>query len=570
MFLAATALRQFWATSSPCFYLGSWCIEDPDSQRVQMLPSPWNDRSKVARAYQYLGETYEHNLALLAGFLNAVHQKNENVRYWRILIGPWLNYFLHVAYDRYIHLQAAFQMDPKLETIVLNPRSYKTPFDTLDFINRLLGDFYNLQLFSQILAAMGCAFPSKSYSEPLKKHFVPIGVIKYREAEESNLSHVPQVGFCEMDFSKEDIRAILAESAMEIPADLIKVEEKEDKNLRAAIKTIFRGDEFSSIFGELVSLNFPILYLEGYSHALKILKETIRKYPEVLISSTGWRFHEPMKFLAGEIQKGGGELFTVQHGGGYGMYRFHSLEHHESLIGDHFFVWGWAKPNTNLHNLPSPRLSMQMDSHSKKWLPTELKILYVPAGQPCYPVGFHSSPLGSQWEDYFEFQKSFFTRLPEYLRKRIEYRLTPFEYGQYQHKRLQKYFPDLLVDSSRPIYEAYHSADLVVIDYFGATAFLEAMTMNIPVIQFYDSRLWEAKLELESDLVMLRKAGILYHSPEDAARKTVEVIQNPKEWWGRQEVQKVRRDFIQQHALVSHDWAAQWRNACLDNTKTHC
>ncbi|MBI3636429.1 MAG: transferase, partial [Candidatus Rokubacteria bacterium] len=132
MFLATTALTDFWDTKERIVFLGSWCTRcDRRSQwatfEYEVMPSPWDDRERFYTAAEYLDECGERLLGQLASYLNAVHGVSHSLRYWRIVIGPWLLSYLHAVYDRYVHLNEAFRRYGDLDTIVLDPASYRTP-----------------------------------------------------------------------------------------------------------------------------------------------------------------------------------------------------------------------------------------------------------------------------------------------------------------------------------------------------------------------------------------------------------------------------------------------------------
>jgi len=168
MFLATTALSEFWNRDQEILFLGPWCLRyDRRSEwerlEYQVLPSPWADRRRFYDATGYLDECGERMLNRLTEYLNSVHGLSKPQRYWRILLGPWLLHSLHVTYDRYVHLTEALNRHPGLQTIVLDPRSFQVPRDTKEFIEFTLDDPFNLQIFSQILKELGYAFPSRTF-----------------------------------------------------------------------------------------------------------------------------------------------------------------------------------------------------------------------------------------------------------------------------------------------------------------------------------------------------------------------------------------------------------------------
>src|SRR5687768_7211982 len=101
--------------------------------RYTVLPSPWANSEAVVKAEQYCGKVISTVIDNLAEHLNALHGVRFGRRYWQILIGPWLLYYVHALYDRYITLKRATDSYPGLRTVLLSVRSYRTPTDTPDF-----------------------------------------------------------------------------------------------------------------------------------------------------------------------------------------------------------------------------------------------------------------------------------------------------------------------------------------------------------------------------------------------------------------------------------------------------
>ena len=63
MFLATTALSEFWDPTEEMLCLGSWCLRyDRRAQwerlRYQVLPCPWDDRQRFYDAADFLDGAY--------------------------------------------------------------------------------------------------------------------------------------------------------------------------------------------------------------------------------------------------------------------------------------------------------------------------------------------------------------------------------------------------------------------------------------------------------------------------------------------------------------------------------
>ena len=94
--LAMTALTDTWGNSDQkAFLLGEWCKTMQNESLLSLkdynqLPYHWSDRKKFIKDYEYLESFYERVLKSLADHLNKYHGTKHTLRYWRILLGPWL------------------------------------------------------------------------------------------------------------------------------------------------------------------------------------------------------------------------------------------------------------------------------------------------------------------------------------------------------------------------------------------------------------------------------------------------------------------------------------------------
>ena len=88
-------------------FLGSWCLDLSEEELVNhasVMDYHWDDRKKLRRDYVDIQNIYAEFIIILAKELNSYHQVNHTHRYWRILIGPWLNYFISIVFDRFAML----------------------------------------------------------------------------------------------------------------------------------------------------------------------------------------------------------------------------------------------------------------------------------------------------------------------------------------------------------------------------------------------------------------------------------------------------------------------------------
>jgi len=572
VFLATTALEDFWDPSKQILFLGAWCLTSSApamglSHSYHLLPSPWDERDRFYSAAAYVDECCEALLRELHPYLNRVHRANHPERYWRIVLGPWLILYVSVIYDRFVHLRAAFTEYPNLETIGMLDSSYRVPSDFNEAASFVAYDPYNLQIFSQLLKIMNHSFVQRpceiafgarsnravsprdrvlSFTERLI--WLPFRSRAKAAVRGTNLSPIQSwrlawaTGFQALPL-QFGLSASLARNAPVFDS------------ARIGLGKLPSTDEFRSILTALLPTHFPTLYLEGYD-VVRNTNSKLKGTP-IFVSGYAWHGDEEMKFYSAHAMESGTRLVAVQHGGGYGMYRSAPLELHEGRISDHFLAWGWAdNMPQNSGNIVNPTFCrLQNQSHRGA---RRNKVLFIATGQPRYLYRFHSSPVGTQWDGYYDWQHKFFERLPADLRRIVVFRPYPMSYGHRGESLIRKAFPTVTWDDSRRlVHERLGSVKLVVIDHL-ATTLLETLAANIPTILFWDPNRWEVRKDAEMYFESLRRVQILWYSPEQAAEKLVEIWEDPGSWWNGDTLQKALRQFVARYALVQQDWVSSW------------
>jgi putative transferase (TIGR04331 family) len=89
-------------------------------------------------------------------------------------------------------------------------------------------------------------------------------------------------------------------------------------------------------------------------------------------------------------------------------------------------------------------------------------------------------------------------------------------------------------------------------------AFLEALTINVPSVFYWDHDIFLMRTKAEPYFQALRDAEILYKDPVSAAEKVKEIFDNPGEWWLSDKVQNARMKFCDRFAYARKDWLDVW------------
>lgn len=570
-YLATTSISEFWDLDSKLLLLGPWCLTSEKSKRLLkdkdyiIIPSPWKPTIKIKEAADYCHEIYEGLLTQLSENLNSIHRVSYPVRYWRVLIGPWLLHFIGVFFDRYRRIENALEIFPDLYTHVLPIKQCKTvAFDTYDFVGgKVNEDYYNLKLFSLVCYEL-CPERSaeKDYKSESKIYTTrygwkrrlfnrlikPLDLLKYSIVL-SDMYHLTPSEIFLLKW-KTGFKIIHFKEFCHIDETSF-IEDNYSYKFREALRLKGASNRFQSLLYKVIPEAIPMCYMENY----EFYRSSISGIDSVRVvgSATGWYFNERFKFFAAEAVSKGANLIDFQHGGGYGLSLAVPVET-ISLEKDIFYTWGWNKKNNNkIKPLLSPHLSRFKDTYSPKLD----KILFVGITMPKYHYRFHTQPLPEDMPKYFEDKKIFFQFLSSELKNRILYRPYLHEYGWDEKKFVKEICPYVEFLLKGKLVNWMKKVKLVVIDH-PHTSFLEVLTINVPGIFYWDHDVYLMRPKAERYFELLRDAGILYKSPESAAKKVNEIYNDPLSWWQNPEVQKAKDEFCNQFARTSKNWRKEW------------
>ncbi|MEE9276768.1 MAG: LIC12162 family protein [bacterium] len=582
-FLAATALEEFWDARRPLLFLGEWCRLHGRrgswaGRDHEVLPYPWDDPARKARAALYCRELHAETLPLLADHLNRAHGERRGLRYWRIIIGPWLLGFIEALYDRFVCLSEALAGRPGLDTLVLDPASWITPRDWYEFTYLIQGDAYNLQLYSQLLEGMGRRHPSRPYripyALPFRAQTLPQRVrFRLKNIYSRGLDWVGRgrpILLCEMAMPQADtwrlcratgFRAWPMGREILVGKSHIRAPEGGAREGLGRLPLERTGEEFPSLFVQTLPVNFPSLYLEGYAEMRDGCAPFARGVQRVLVSSQGWKSNERFKFIAAEGAERGARLVCTQHGGATGTCDHSPME--EMIVEgvDDFISWGFSKSEApKAVPLPDPKLQRLMQGGSGE-REAGGGVLFVGNTFPRYAVSFRTQPISSQVLSYIKWQLRFFRALPEELRRKVLVRPYPGDVDWRHKDRLSDEFTGLRFDDfSQGIIRRLESCRLLVVDN-PQTTLVEALALNRPTVLFYDTALWGMRPHAERLFGLLAEAGILCHDPEAAASHVLRVKEDPETWWGGEAVQRARREFLEGMVIEEPDWVGAWKKA---------
>jgi putative transferase (TIGR04331 family) len=547
-------------------FLGHWCLdynELPKLQRSIIMPYHWSNYQKLENDYQAVNVIYEKVLVILSEKLNEIHSVNYTNRYWRILLGPWLGYFIQGMFDKWENLNNALNNFNIESTSIVNISCESMiPNDMIHFANLLRTNEWHHYCYSEILK-------KTNHFKSIKKYFLTKNI--YQNIQKSNFFSFKssiKLNFIRLInlFSKNN-KILIASSYLgsinETRLNLrlrqppffyineIIPPVKPDIDFRNKLSLTFNAkNEFEKYLEKNIFLHIPTCFLEGYNNLINTVKKsTFPKHPKLIYTSNFTFFDTvSMAYTAINVENGT-KLIHGQHGG-YGVPRFLFLEDHEIRIADKYLSWGWKKDNPKI--IP---LGMPIPVSGYKRNGTMFNDLLLVRGLwPKYTFRMDSG-AGLNLNNAIEDSLNFARLISDKIRKEsLLIRLYHSDYGYNEILRWETEFPDVRISKkNEKINNLVRKSRLVVYTYNLSTGYFEYINANIPTIIFWDMSASPVSNEALEVFKYLKEVGIFHDSPESAAIHVNNIWNDVDSWWNSSQVIIAREKFCNKFAYFPKD-----------------
>jgi len=524
----------------------------------------WNAQ-RVSEGLDEIGSARASVLAKVKQLLDEYHGVSQSARYYDIILGDWVERFLHLVYvatQQYaIGTKEGSHSDEATTEFVILPTS-----DTAEFFEA------HQTLPNQMLTVLRClSFSSidavkisdgdievKNSAILSRRNKIYAALLKF-----TSIGSDPKVLFVK-PFSGSTpwswVSAMFSWRKWAKQDDLdfsLVVQTKVDSQWRHKhLANVSVGTNLVETANAVLSAFIPVCALEGFAEfKAKVKSARPKRFAHVYSAQSLWT-HFAFKVLVAEWCEQGTKLHYHQHGGWYGLDETHVGEIYESRVSDFYYTWGWSRGDTNTRTLPpvTPRFQVR----------EQLFDSLICFDQPQQIYRLQYFPLPGTLQTMYD-QTADFVRTRESV-KELHIRLFPGEYGAQQKNAILRADSSAIFENSQNIFSQYSSSRIVFHNYLG-TSWLETLGNNIPTICFYDVDAYRFRSDAKPLLEDLVKVGVLHISGLSAAEKANAVEGDVDSWWLSEEVQIARRNFILQFANFSTDWKQIWQKYFLDAIK---
>ena len=563
--------------------LGDWCLKNLEDilgsfDKYNKVPYHWDDREKYTSDYYYLTEVYEKSLSHLALSLNMIHSANNDLAYWRIVIGPWLRFFIDALYDRYECISRAKSLG-----IITKSKIYTYDYDDFcpadfnEFWNDFVTDEWNEVVFSECLLDLEIPYALSAdnlvlrkavkrkdltYFDIFKTHLRKLGNVyskllgRLQSGPVIVNSYIPLKQLIKFQLKLKSFPYFFN------PISEFSTSEK-DTLLREKLSSatpLTVG--FEALLARLIPLFMPKSYVEDF---LKLRINALNTLPQKatsIFTANAYHSDEMFKIWSAEKKSLGIPLIIGQHGGGFGVSLLEQSEEHQVRISNNFMSWGWdSELKDNIISFPS----LQLSGRERIYHNQAGKILHVFSALPRYFYQYSSMPVSGQYLLYIKDQINFLNALEKGILDNISIRLDESNPSRSwdTEKALDVAGYSRLINRSNARLLSLLNNSRLCICTNNFTVFLETLALNFPTIIFWEPSHHEVRPNAAAFFDMLEDAEILFYSADKAAKKVNDVSSNIDEWWFSDKIQSIRKQFCQRYALVSDDWEHEWSNFLL-------
>ena len=556
-FLVTTAKDTTWPKNNEnILFLGEWCKlyskkKTWENLDYSVLDYHWDNREKFEKDYYYLISFYEEVIETIAIKMNQIHQVNHGVKYWRILLGPWLSLFIQSVFDRWEMIQKAINSSHSLSSITIKELdSHWTPKDFNDFKNLVIqDDGWNNFIYGKIIELHADKIninnlrqeDLKSNSNKDLQNSIKVWIFNlyqfFVNIINSNRSSLIISSYLNRI---DDLKLSLKLFQLPLFINLKKhTTFSPDIKKREWSLNMNSSSSFEKFILDLIPAQLPTVYLEGYDALVKkVDKINWPKSPKSIFTSNSIYGDELFKHYAGI--KNSSRLIVGQHGGGYGISKLSFPEYHELSIADKFVSWGWSNQASNTKIYPLG----QFNSRSvKKSSPDKTKFLIVTTSMPRYSYVMQSMCISSQWLSYFADQINLTKQIKPSILSETTIRLYRHDYGWSQLERWKELMPNLTYDSGESKIEKHYCDTKLCLATCNATTYLETFRLNIPTVLFWDPYYWENRESALPIFNELKRVKVFHETPESAANHINEIWDDVRSWWESEDVVGVINKF---------------------------
>lgn len=555
-------------------FLGDWCfdgITDADKNVGLSFGHYYGQRCEYDVDCKYIENIVELLLEELCFYLNNLNKRSYSNRYWKLLVGEWVNCFVWILFDRWntVRLVSKYKhnITVNLIDVELARRAFASLGGALWFDhswNQLL--FLDIILYREDLKyfllpdrRIGGGLSSgqvSSFSKVISRfckivgkliNFIKIGIDFFVFGRNAEVVYAG-MGLKRKKYFK--FMKLKKHSAFYASADYFNSQicaQGQGVRPEFSINGVGKEDSFFIFLCRVIKDYIPRSYIEDFEkYENQALMLGLPISPKVVCTSYMDNNDVWGHYLARCVENGA-VYVRLQHGGNYGIEAKSPFVRWELSAVDFFVSWGWGEGENKIIKLGYP--------HERKKLGVRARldsIVVVAYGSVKYRNPFNGYLATANYREYLARIVGFFGVMPETMRSSFILKTRDYPTGLKEVDFIQAKFPWLLVDCCSPFIRLLPNARLVIVTYI-STAIFEAMHSGCPTIIFLDKSVDVLTDEARPYYECLYRVGVVHYSSESIVQFISGNGPFFDSWWNSDSVSSAVESYLCKFASIVSD-----------------
>tara|TARA_B100000029_G_scaffold514881_1_gene619455 strand:+ start:3597 stop:5360 length:1764 start_codon:yes stop_codon:yes gene_type:complete len=564
--LIPTAVKNF-SKKKGLIFLGEWCNRYEKKYNTKSSEYHWNNLNKINQDSKILEKYYEKLLKNLAKKMNILHKEKKNLNYWRILIGPWLYFYITVLFDRWETLDNFFKKNKKKKFLFYSSNFFFQDYDTNDFVvNARLNDAFNYSLFSKIIqyqylnrvkiiSKPAISFYNRNFKVEknglIKTLFNPINKIlsflsiRYNDVI-LDLPYLSKKNYLSICYKLKILPSFDLKVFSNNKTNNLQKNEKDRRLMKIKIKS---KNKFFNFITKDLNEYIPKIFLEDFKSIKLLNKKYNNGEKKLIITSANYLENERFKFWIAEMQLKKNKLCVYRHGGFIDQQiRDNYTFNHLSKISYKYLDWNKNKiSNAEIFSpLQLLRFKNIKSQKAQKCLVIEPSI--YPYNIKCAPFPYNENVTKN-----FEYTKIFLKKLNKDVQSQTILRIVNTDGREYLKKDLKKNFSSIeICNLKKKFVDRVKESRIVVCKYLD-TPISEVSFSDVPFVIVLPKEFYLKKGH-EKIFNNLKKNKILFENPLLAAKHINKYWNKMEIWWNNKNTIKCRNQIKSQIGRINENW----------------
>ena len=551
-------------TRKNSIYLGLWAIKDSEIlsyKNKKVIDFIWRNKKSFLKDSIVIKKIIWKLYQKLFLSLNKTHNTKYSKKFWKILIFPWVYYYVSALYFRW---QCIKKIKKKNNIFIFAKKIKFDKYNYDDNIEIFIDNHWNQKIFQEIVLCQKKNYIyqkiSQNYKSKKKKNIlififslIPnsaidkinrlISFLKKKEVFFIRSPYVFKI-FIFSFFKKYD-SDFLNKFFFEKLNNLLIQSGNSQINLKSKfdffLKKIYRPKtEFEKFLLQRIAEDIPNNLVQDFNNYLN--RHIKFRNAKIILTSYSLFEQTPSKFYIAEQVDKGSTLYLIEHGGSLASKE--EMLNLETTVVDKKITWfkPLIKKHIQIPTHPYRYLDFNKKNNSNK---KNKNIVIIGTGDYKYIWNCTFNLKPPQLLEVIENLKHFYNFLNYDLKKKVF--IKPHSaYKSNTAFDLIKFYKTIFnerIIKTTSLVETVKNAKIIVCTY-PETTFALSIYSSVPTILLYNKDHYIFHNKTNNLIKKLIKNKIIFHNSKEAAKHINQIWDKPEAWYNSLEVKKVRNLFL--------------------------